>query len=237
MPPIGFSTGALFKDALSAGVEAAQRLELEAIELSALRFRELAALVAFVRDHDLTRFRYVSLHAPTDFRPEQEAVVADTFLRLVRQYHWYVVVHPDCIHDASQWRPFEQWLCIENMDKRKPIGRSVEELKKIFDQFPAARLCFDIAHARQVDTSMTEAYRILREYRNRICHLHISEVTSSSKHDRISNAAVKSFREVLNQLPTDVPVIVESPVTLDTARAEMRQVARVFAPAAENVQR
>jgi sugar phosphate isomerase/epimerase len=232
MLTIGFSTGALCRDALDEGVTAARRLNLDAVELSALRLRELAPLVQFVHNHDLTAFSYVSLHAPTDFTAEQERGVAAALLSLAREHHWHVVIHPDCIHDASLWAPFKEWLCIENMDKRKPAGRTVEELELLFAQFPAARLCFDIAHARQVDTSMTEAYRILRAFRNRICHLHMSEVTSSSKHDRISNAAVESFREVLDQLPTDVPIILESPVTPEDAQAEIRQAARVFEPAA-----
>jgi sugar phosphate isomerase/epimerase len=235
MPTIGFSTGALFKDALDRAVDAARRLRLEAVELSALRIRELAGLVAFVRDHDLTGFRYVALHAPTDFTAEQERDVVEALLPLAREHQWYVVVHPDSMHDIGIWKAFDQWLCIENMDKRKPAGRSVEELEAVFAYFPMARLCFDIAHARQVDTSMTEAYRILRQFRNRICHLHISEVASNSKHERISNAAVESFRRVLDQLaqlPADVPIIVESPVTPDDVHAEIQQVVRVFAPPA-----
>ena len=75
---------------------------------------------------------------------------------------------------------------------------------------------------------MTEAYRILRTFRSRICQLHMSEVASSSRHDRISTAAVESFREVLNYLPTNVPVILESPVTPETAQAEIHQASRVF---------
>jgi hypothetical protein len=234
MPTIGFSTGALFKDALARGIDFSRELNLKAIELSALRFRELDPLVDFVKGHDLTAFQYVSLHAPSDFTAQQEAGVATALLAIAVQHRWYVVLHPDCIYDESLWRPFGQWLCIENMDKRKPAGRTVEELEHVFAQFPAASLCFDIAHARQVDTSMTEAYRILRTFRNRICQLHMSEVASSSRHDRISNAAVESFREVLNYLPTNVPVILESPVTPETARAEIHQASRVFqsAPAA-----
>jgi hypothetical protein len=228
MPTIGFSTGALFKDALARGIDFSRELNLEAIELSALRFRELVPLVDFVKGHDLTAFHYVSLHAPSDFTAEQEASVADALLPIALKHGWYVVLHPDCIHNERLWRPFGQWLCIENMDKRKPAGRTVEELEQVFGRFPAASLCFDIAHARQVDTSMTEAYRILRTFRSRICQLHMSEVASSSVHDRISNAAVESFREVLNYLPTDVPVILESPVTPETARAEIHQASRVF---------
>jgi hypothetical protein len=139
-----------------------------------------------------------------------------------------VVVHPHCINDPSLWRAFQQLLCIENMDTRKSTGRTLEELGRIFNQFPAASLCFDIAHAYQVNTAMTEAFRTLRAFRHRIVQLHIIEVTSSGKHARISDSAVRAYREVVHYLPHDVPVILETPVTRDQTSQEIRQTERVF---------
>jgi hypothetical protein len=225
---IGFSTGALFKDQVAEGVALSRHLELRAIELSALRLRELPALIEFVSQNDLSAFRYVSLHAPTDFSPEQEEGVASSLLAIARKMRWCVVLHPDCIRDARVWEPFEDLLCIENMDKRKSVGRTVGELDVIFERLPKARMCFDIAHARQVDTTMTEAYRILGRFKDRIFQIHMSEITSASKHDRISNDAVVSFRQVAAYMP-DVPVILESPVSPDSANAEVVQASRVFA--------
>src|SRR5688572_10094302 len=128
MPVFGFSTGALFKDLLREGVGASRNLRLGAIELSALRMRELPALVDFVDNSDLTGFQYVSLHAPTDFLADQEPEVAATLYRLVQHRHWHVVVHPDCLRSTEVWSRFGEWLCIDNMDKRKAIGRTVEDL-------------------------------------------------------------------------------------------------------------
>lgn len=229
MPQIGFSTGALFRERVAEGVDFSRLVKLIAIELSALRMRELEGLLAFVRHADLSDFRYVSLHAPTDFSSADEPYVAASLLAVAVSKRWRVVLHPDCITDFDVWRPFNDLLCIENMDKRKPVGRTVGELDSIFDRLPEAMLCFDIAHARQVDTTMTEAYRILGRFRSRICQLHMSEVTSASKHGRISDAAVASFREVASYIP-EVPVILESPVTSGTVDAEVEQAKRVFAP-------
>jgi len=228
MPAYGFSTGALFKGALARGVDATRSLQLPAIELSALKLRELDGLVQYVDTADLSSFAYVSIHAPTDLSREQEAAVAATLLGLARRFRWHVVVHPDCLWTPDLWTPFGDLLCIENMDKRKAIGRTFEELADLFERFPAARLCFDIAHAHQVDTSMTEAFRILRAFSGRICQLHVSEVTSSSKHDRISESIIQSFQEVSDQLPRNVPVIMETPVSVDEARAELDKAARLF---------
>src|SRR4051794_1997340 len=78
-----------------------------------------------------------------------------TFLAFVGR-GYPVVVHPDVIFDRPRWRVLGEALFIENMDKRKPVGRTVEELQEFFRDLPAARFCFDIGHARQVDPSMTE---------------------------------------------------------------------------------
>jgi len=227
MRVIGFSTGALYKDQLALGVSLLRRLSLATVELSALRVRELPTLISFVRENDLSNFGYVSVHAPTDFLPEHESAVASALLAVASERSWRVVVHPDCIHDVSAWRRFGDLLCIENMDKRKNVGRTAKDLEDVFAAFPLATLCFDIAHARQVDTTMTEAYRILGRFAGRIAQIHMSEVTSSSTHDKMSDAAVASFREVAAYLP-DVPVILESPVTPSTAMAEVAQASSVF---------
>lgn len=227
---IGFSTGALCRDHLPEGVAASVELGLRAIELSALRAKELPGLIAFADERCLGSFTYVSLHAPTDYAPDQERDVAASLLAVALRHSWNVVVHPDCIVNVDLWKPFGDLLCIENMDKRKTVGRTVEELAPIFAEFPRAKPCFDIAHARQVDATMTEAYRILRDFGERIAQLHFSEVTSSSKHERISESAVRAFREVLSQLPKDVPVILETPVPPAEAQSQLRQVERVFAP-------
>jgi len=224
----GFSTGALAKGDVASGALAVARMELKAIELSALRVHEMDALVEAAATVDLTSFTYVSVHAPTNYTADEESAVAQRLWRLSTERGWYVIVHPDCIIDRSVWKLFGKRLCIENMDKRKPVGRTAPELRDLFVEFPDATLCFDIAHAQQVDPSMTEAYRILREFGERITQLHVSEVTSSSKHDRMSESAVRAFQEVVDLIPVDVPVILESPVTPDEAIEELRQAARIF---------
>lgn len=230
MTSIGFSTGALFKEHLEKGVALSAELRLPAIELSALRLRELPALLDFVRNHDLEGFAHVSVHTPTDFTASDEAEVAAALLRSVYDRQWLVVVHPDCIVDSKAWKPFGDRLCIENMDRRKPTGRTVAELEAIFERLPFARLCLDLAHARQVDTTMTEAYRIIRRFKDRIAQIHLSELTSASKHERLSDSAISSFREVAGYLP-EVPVILESPVAPEDVVTELERASRVFSAA------
>jgi Xylose isomerase-like TIM barrel len=129
-----------------------------------------------------------------------------------RPSEWPIILHPDVICDFALWRSFGSQLAIENMDRRKPFGRTVEELRPIFDELPNATMCFDIGHARQCDTSMTEAYKLLKNFQNRLKQIHISEVNTSSQHDPISYAAKLAFQEVASLIPVSIPVIIESRV-------------------------
>ena len=62
----------------------------------------------------------------------------------IRHRGWPIVVHPDTLYDFSLWRLLGDLLCIENMDKRKRVGRTVRELDYLFSEFPQASFCFDM---------------------------------------------------------------------------------------------
>ena len=101
------------------------------------------------------------------------------------------------------------------------IGRTASELTEIFELLPRARLCFDIAHARQYDSSLTEAYRILHEHGDSVCQIHISDVSSGSRHDRLSSSSVKAYREISAMLRMDAPAILETPVSASEMSIEL----------------
>jgi hypothetical protein len=77
---------------------------------------------------------------------------------------------------------------------------------------PDAQMCFDIAHARQVDTSMTIAYSIAQAFRGMIKQIHISTVNTSSRHDLITPNAARSFHALASIIPSTIPAILETPV-------------------------
>ena len=224
MRPIGFSTGALALADFQLGLDMTRsNSQCSAIELSALRHPELVPLLEALGDLDLDSFNYVSLHAPSQFTPESEAEVAHHLLA-VQHRGWPIVVHPDVLTNMALWREFGSQLCIENMDKRKPIGRTAGELSLIFEELPGASLCFDIGHARQVDPTMTEAYLILKQFGSKLRQVHVSEVNTRSKHDPLSYASILAFQHVAHLIPGEVPLILETPV--DTMNMD-REIERV----------
>ena len=209
MRRIGFSTGALARGDFRSGLAILHRHKIDVVELSALRVSELAPLAEAISDLDLSGFTFVSIHAPSRFAPEEEAWVVD-HLRVLADQGFPIVVHPDVIFSPYRWLMLGDRLLIENMDKRKPIGRTVDDLRGLYEVLPAARFCFDVGHARQVDPSMTEAALLVRCFQDRLCEVHMSEVNTASRHDPISKNAVNAFRTVMSSIAEDIPIILES---------------------------
>ena len=210
MRPIGFSTGALaFGDAARA-LSMLEGARTTAVELSALRLHELAPLLAILPTLDLSAFEYISVHAPSSYDAAEEKAIVDALAAIV-PFGWPIVVHPDTIHDFGAWRSLGALVAIENMDRRKPIGRTARELEGIFKQLPEARFCFDIGHARQIDATMSEARFLVQELGPRLAQLHVSVVDAMSRHDPLSDEAVAAFRQVAPWVPEHVPLILETP--------------------------
>ena len=223
MRPVGFSTGALAYADFRKALDILRRHEIQVLELSALREAELAPLANAIDTLDLSPFQYVSIHAPSLFQRENEGRIVDTLLPLAGR-RWPIVVHPDAIFEPALWRSLGEMLCIENMDTRKPIGRSAEELSYTFDVFPSASFCFDIGHARQFDSTMTEAYLLLTKFRERLTQVLVSTVNTNGKHDVLSYTSIQAFREVAHLIPAGIPLILETPTSAENVRAEIELV-------------
>lgn len=223
MRPVGFSTGALAYADFREALRMLDQKEVQTVELSALRQDELVPLLQAIPSLDLTGFNYVSIHAPSQYDANWEAALCEQIAGEAA-CGWPIVLHPDAISDFGLWRKFGASICIENMDKRKPVGRSAGELAGIFAQLPDATFCFDIGHARQFDPTMTEAWLILREFGSRLRQVHVSEVNTRSKHDRLSYASILAFQEVAHLIPESVPLILETPVPEGDIEEEIARV-------------
>ena len=234
MRPIGFSTGALARGDFRAALEFLRGSRTHAIELSALRDHELGPLMSVVRDLDLREYTYVSLHVPSSFKSLSEGAVADA-LQPCRELGIPIVVHPDVIREPSRWLLFGPLLCIENMDKRKRTGRTLSELETFFSMFPDATFCLDIAHARQVDSTMTEARLMLRRFGQRLRQVHMSEIDALGHHEPVSFASVLSAQSIARMIPQDVPIIIESMIRPAEIARELEMVEHALsAPAVDN---
>jgi hypothetical protein len=232
MREIGFSTGALARGDFRGALRMLAGKNASAVELSALRQEELAPLVEQLDHLDLGNFKYISFHAPSAMEPAFEAE-ALRLLEKVAHTGWPIIVHPDAMYTRQNWAHFGDRLCIENMDKRKPIGQTANDLGEIFQDLPRASFCFDVGHARQVDPTMSEAATILQRFRDRIRQLHVSEVNTQSKHDCLSLESMIAFQKVSHLIPADAPIILESRVEESAINEEMQSALSALNPANE----
>lgn len=220
MVQIGFSTGSLAYGDFRKALSILRRHPIKAVELSALRIQELKPLMESLDGLDLTQFKYVSVHAPSAFTRGQEKQITSELTRLQNR-GWPIILHADAIIDYGLWHPFGSQIAVENMDKLKAKGRTVEELTSTLEKLPEASICLDLGHARQVDRTMTDAYFLLKEFESRIVQIHISEVNTTSHHDPLSWGAVFSFQKIARWIPPHVPIIVESIVAEDEIETQV----------------
>ena len=227
MRPIGFSTGALAKGDFRTGL-ALQRTNplLRAIELSALRDHELQPLVSGLDDLELSHFKYVSVHAPSKLvtLSERDAFSVLSELPLT----WPIIVHPELMPTPPLWRSLERRVCLENMDNRKSNGRTLREMRQLFELLPDAEFCLDLGHARQIDPTMATAMRMAEEFSGRLRQLHVSEIGGSGEHLPLSALAIYAFQLVARFIPSDCAVIIESVIELEAKDREIRKSASLF---------
>jgi len=218
----GFSTGALERGDFRKAISWIKDSGIKVIELSALRYDELKPLVESLDQLPLASFTYISLHAPSSFPESRENEVID-LLHPVSQRGWNIIVHPDVMYRPERWQCFGERLLIENMDRRKSIGRTADELKSLFQELPEAQLCLDVAHARQLDTSLTLLWEIIWEFGDRIKEVHISELDSFCQHRPMSNGAVRDYQRIADAIGSSTPVVIESMIGTDRTFLRMEE--------------
>ncbi|MEA2462435.1 MAG: hypothetical protein QOJ98_182 [Acidobacteriota bacterium] len=232
MRHVGFSTGALAKGDFVRALELQKgNAAITAVELSALRDHELAPLLAALPRLDLAAFRYVSFHGPSKLTSLSEDDLVEALHGVPRG--WPIVVHPDVIRTPARWRELGSRLCLENMDNRKAKGRTVAEMRELFEALPDATFCLDLGHARQIDPTMALAFLMLAEFGHRLVQLHVSEVGPSGEHLPVRSLAALAFRRVAHRVPSDCALIIESVIAPADIDSELSTVSRLFDREAE----
>jgi hypothetical protein len=226
MKPIGFSTGALAKGDFARGLDLQRNRAIDAVELSALRDHELPILVDALPTLDLEGFAYISFHAPSKLQTLDEQAVCDLLSELPEA--WPIVVHPELLRAPALWQAFGDRLCIENMDNRKTTGRTLAELRVLFEVFPAATFCLDLGYARQIDPTMVSAMHMLQELGDRLRVIHVSEVGPRGEHLPLGATTRQVFARIVHMIPSDCPLIIESVIAPERIESELDAVSAIF---------
>ena len=201
---------------------------VDVIELSALREHELEPLLKALEDGlDLSDFRNVSFHAPSKLVKLDAQTLCEMLDPIVAR-KWNIIVHPDLIEDPHPWRQLGHYLCIENSDHRKPLGRTASEMTEYFEMLPEASWCFDVAHARQVDSTMSVAIAMLASFADRLREIHLSRIDMAGKHWALDVATITACRRIAPRVDPKVPIILESVIKPQGIPDEMLSAAQAF---------
>jgi hypothetical protein len=192
-------------------VAAAEACSLDVVELSALSAGELPGLLAFLRDARDLPFGHVSVHGPSKGWDGTPAALAAA-LAGVPGFVDGVVLHPETLGDVEAFADLGARLRLENMDTRKDDARTVAELAVYFEALPAARFCFDVAHAQLHDPSMGLAHELLDAFGERLAEVHVSSILPDGDHVPLQAADAETFLPVLERC-TGVPWVLEAPAS------------------------
>ena len=158
-------------------------LSIDAVELSFTKVERIGDSITDKVIELFDKFKYKSIHLPVkhngqyftypDKSIDKDLQIIDKILQKINVDT--VLVHPDQIGD-SNWLAdkYGKLLAFENMDIRKNFGKSVNEMKQVFDKFPQAKFVCDVNHIWTNDHSMETAKDYFNEFHNRLTHYHLS---------------------------------------------------------------
>lgn len=178
---LGYSTGVFFayNIPLLQKVELIYKTQSDAIELGFTKKERLKGSFDTKLYHLVKKFKYRSIHAPViDIRyPSKDSKwIIEKVLTLAENINANTVLfHPDLIDDFV-WlnKQFGNLLAFENMDRRKPYGKSVKDMKEVFNKSPKAKWVFDVNHLYTINKTMSKTTVYYESLKDRLCHYHLS---------------------------------------------------------------
>jgi hypothetical protein len=181
------------------------------LELTAITPPLLDSLLRFLDDggNSLDAFERVSLHAP--------AVGVDDPARILRRLprQFDIVLHPNTYGEAAGVVELATRAVFENMDVAKSFGRNVDDLGRVFAQFPAAGFCLDVAHAWTNDHSLALGHELIDAFGGRLRQLHVSGIEPDGTH-RVTTTRDLDLYEPLLDRCRGMPWLLETKLDADS---------------------
>ncbi len=228
---VGFSTGCLYQSSLPLvdKLKAYLRAGSTVLELSFARPNDLLEFeMTEPIASKLRKFSKITIHAPwIDVKyfdgSNLTRKMIDKIIRLSDLFFVSgIVVHPDVVLNFAALEMVPLPILIENMDKNKKYGISVDHIARIKEDYDL-NFILDLQHAFEWDPSLTLAHEMISCMGNRIRHLHVSGETKSMRHAPVYLADNrKDICDLLKMMPS-VPVVLEGVISdniLATAKCE-----------------
>jgi hypothetical protein len=153
-------------------------------------------------------FSYRSIHLPKGKSGGNQKNAY--FVRLARQISAQTITaHPEsAVFGIDVAAGTSATLGIENMDNQKALGRSTDDMKEIFQQWPQCGWVFDVNHVLTNDPSLELGVNLMQNYRDRLRHYHISGYGSAEiPHQPLFES---NQPELFKLVTTNHPIIIES---------------------------
>jgi hypothetical protein len=193
--PYGIATGAYVaeRNDWAAAIGRARSERWRWLELTAMRGR-LAPLLRFLDDDAsvLASFERVSVHAPAAMTETAAEAIAS-----LEPLDFDVVLHPDVYGSEPACARIGSRAVFENMDVTKGSGRDSGDLAEIFERFPDAGLCLDVAHVWTNDSSLAFGHELLDALGGRLRQLHVSGIEADGTHRPTTRADLELYEPLL----------------------------------------
>lgn len=219
---LGFSTGTTYKY-LTVG-EALRTFLQQDIDVAELCYVRHDRLQREELPVDMLKgFRYLSLHAPNDItygdsKESEEVVQNIQKLHSVRPFD-LVLFHPYEGMDLDFFKQLPFPVAFENMDHTMPFGRTVDDLKKVFDN-TIFYMVLDMNHMYTNDHTMQLGKDLYNNFKDRIAQIHLSGF------EKIHEPLFKTKqKQIIDAIPDKLlPLIVESTMKPQEIKKERKYI-------------
>jgi len=198
---LGIATGAydVERDDWDAAVARAVAEGWRFLELTAIYWDRLVKLPPFLerKAQELGTFERVSLHAPLTGPEANAAEVVDRLAGMSWQPD--TVFHPDHYRDERSLDRLRRRVVFENMDVQKGFGRNADDLATVFETFPEAGFCLDVAHVWTNDPTLRLGYELLDRFGDRLRQVHLSGIEPDGTHRPTTAADLDLYAPLLER--------------------------------------
>jgi hypothetical protein len=206
----GIATGAFVeeRDDWDAALDRAGSEGWRTVELTAITGERFDALERLF-DHNQNAclaFERVTIHAPVRFDSPVDGIVRR--LAVVKPA-LDVILHPDVYADEPAVLRLGRRAVFENMDVQKSFGRDVTDLQLVFDRWPDAGFCLDVAHVWTNDRSLALAHDLVTAFGDRLRQLHVSGIEPDGTHRPTTRVDLDLYSPLLARC-TNVPWLLEA---------------------------
>jgi hypothetical protein len=176
-----------------------------ALELTAITEERLDGLLELLPEAPLDDgFDRLSVHAPVRMTSS-----TGTCVQKLQPLGFDLILHPDVYRGEAAVTGLGPRAVFENMDVVKGFGRSVDDLHEVFETFPQAGFCLDVAHVWTNDPTLRLGQELLDAFGDRLRQVHVSGIEPEGTHRPTTDGDLALYEPLLDRCG-NVPHILEA---------------------------